>query len=503
MSALFSRLGIGAKFSLMTTLTLLVILSFVTFLNARTQYATLMGSLETKGEALGQFVALISPPSILAYDFEGMEDLVREVNRDDDIVYAVLISNNGINLTNYLATNKPLVARVAAGKDTSSLLEAIELLNREPALLAMRFDVLFENERIGEFRLGIDRSRIQEVFYSGLFRYTASNLIVVLVLSGVIFVGFRWIVMHRIEYLSDGLGRIARGDLDTSLKVDAHDEIGKLLLAFNDMSGQLRESIGEKDHFASQLQSQASELRRLSDEAIKANRHKSEFLANMSHELRTPLNAIIGFSEVLKEQMFGQLNDKQSEYAEDIHSSGKHLLSLINDILDLSKIEAGKIELNITRFSLPLSIENALVLIKERAARHTIEIEYHIDNHLDTIVADERRFRQILINLLGNAIKFTPDGGKVSLVAQKSGDHVMISIADTGKGIPRESLDSIFEAFHQVTDSSTESREGTGLGLSVTKSFVEMHDGRISVESEPGCGSKFTFTLPLARPFDD
>jgi methyl-accepting chemotaxis protein len=300
MSALFSRLGIGAKFSLMTTLTLLVILSFVTFLNARTQYATLMGSLETKGEALGQFVALISPPSILAYDFEGMEDLVREVNRDDDIVYAVLISNNGINLTNYLATNKPLVARVAAGKDTSSLLEAIELLNREPALLAMRFDVLFENERIGEFRLGIDRSRIQEVFYSGLFRYTASNLIVVLVLSGVIFVGFRWIVMHRIEYLSDGLGRIARGDLDTSLKVDAHDEIGKLLLAFNDMSGQLRESIGEKDHFASQLQSQASELRRLSDEAIKANRHKSEFLANMSHELRTPLNAIIGFSEVLK-----------------------------------------------------------------------------------------------------------------------------------------------------------------------------------------------------------
>jgi signal transduction histidine kinase len=139
----------------------------------------------------------------------------------------------------------------------------------------------------------------------------------------------------------------------------------------------------------------------------------------------------------------------------------------------------------------------------ERAARHTIEIEYHIDNHLDTIVADERRFRQILINLLGNAIKFTPDGGKVSLVAQKSGDHVMISIADTGKGIPRESLDSIFEAFHQVTDSSTESREGTGLGLSVTKSFVEMHDGRISVESEPGCGSKFTFTLPLARPFDD
>ena len=503
MSTPFSRLGIGAKFSLMTTLLLLVILSFVTFLNARTQYATLIGSLETKGEALGKFVALISPSSILSYDFEGMEDLVREVNRDRDIVYAALVSSNGINLTNYLAAEKPMVARALAGRKSLGLLEAIELLDSEPQLLAMRFDVLFENERIGEFRLGVDRSRIQEAFYSGLFRYTVSNLIVVLVLSGVIFVGFRWIVMRRIDHLNDGLGRIAHGDLDTSLTVEAHDEIGKLLLAFNDMSRQLRESSGEKDRYASQLQSQASELRRLSDEAIQANRHKSEFLANMSHELRTPLNAIIGFSEVLKEQMFGELNDKQSEYAEDIHSSGKHLLSLINDILDLSKIEAGKIDLNITRFSLPLSIENALVLIKERAARHTIEVEHHIDNHLDTIVADERKFRQILINLLGNAIKFTPDGGKVSIVAQKSGDHVTISVADTGKGIPRESLDSIFEAFHQVTDSSSESREGTGLGLSLTKSFVEMHDGRISVESEPGCGSKFTFSLPLVRPSND
>jgi GAF domain-containing protein/anti-sigma regulatory factor (Ser/Thr protein kinase) len=230
-----------------------------------------------------------------------------------------------------------------------------------------------------------------------------------------------------------------------------------------------------------------------------ANRHKSEFLANMSHELRTPLNAIIGFSEVLGERMFGELNEKQAEYTEDILSSGRHLLSLINDILDLSKVEAGRMELELINFDLPLAIENALTLVRERATRHGIALHREIDKRLGDFVGDERKIKQILLNLLSNAVKFTPEGGRVDVAAIVSDGSVEISVIDTGIGIASKDQETIFEEFRQVSTDYTQKREGTGLGLTLTKKFVEMHGGKIWVESELGKGSTFTFTLPI-RP---
>ncbi|MBI3625556.1 MAG: GAF domain-containing protein, partial [Candidatus Rokubacteria bacterium] len=227
-----------------------------------------------------------------------------------------------------------------------------------------------------------------------------------------------------------------------------------------------------------------------------ANRHKSEFLANMSHELRTPLNAIIGFSEVLLERMFGELNPKQSEYLGDIVSSGRHLLSLINDILDLSKIEAGRMELELTRFHLPVALENALILVRERATRHGITLNLTVDERLGEFVGDERKIKQILLNLLSNAVKFTPEGGRVSVKAMPADGSVEISISDTGIGIAPEDQETIFEEFRQVGSDYSHKREGTGLGLTLTKKFVEMHGGKIWVKSEVGKGSAFTFTLP-------
>ena len=159
------------------------------------------------------------------------------------------------------------------------------------------------------------------------------------------------------------------------------------------------------------------EIEEKSKQIEAANRHKSEFLANMSHELRTPLTAIIGFSEVLSEKMFGELNDKQSEYMDDIVSSGRHLLSLINDILDLSKVEAGRMELDLTMFDLPTAIENALILIRERATRHGIRLQHTVDERLGEALGDERKFKQILLNLLSNAVKFTPEGGRIDVDA--------------------------------------------------------------------------------------
>jgi GAF domain-containing protein/anti-sigma regulatory factor (Ser/Thr protein kinase) len=233
-----------------------------------------------------------------------------------------------------------------------------------------------------------------------------------------------------------------------------------------------------------------------------ANRHKSEFLANVSHELRTPLNAIIGFSEVLGERMFGELNEKQAEYTDDILSSGRHLLSLINDILDLSKIEAGRMELEVTTFHLPDAIENALLLIRERASRHGIKLDRSIDDRVGDYTGDERKVKQVLVNLLSNAVKFTPEGGQIKVEASLGDSAMIISVTDTGIGIAKEDQDAIFEEFRQVGGNYAQKREGTGLGLSLTRKFVELHGGKIWVESELGKGSTFTFTLPISpHPF--
>jgi len=231
-----------------------------------------------------------------------------------------------------------------------------------------------------------------------------------------------------------------------------------------------------------------------------ANRHKSEFLANMSHELRTPLNAIIGFSEVLLQRMFGELNAKQEEYLQDVLSSGRHLLSLINDILDLSKVEAGRMDLELARFDLPQAMQDTLVLVRERAARHGIDLQVDVDARLGPFVADERKLKQVLLNLLSNAVKFTPEGGRIEVRAVPIAGAVEISVADTGIGIAPEHQELIFEEFRQVGGDYAHKREGTGLGLTLARKLVELHGGRIWVKSQPGLGSTFTFSIP-ERPW--
>jgi len=230
-----------------------------------------------------------------------------------------------------------------------------------------------------------------------------------------------------------------------------------------------------------------------------ANKHKSEFLAHMSHELRTPLNAIIGFSEALLARMFGEVSAKQDEYLRDIHSSGQHLLSLINDILDLAKVEAGRMELELSEFNLPAALQNAMTLVRERAQNHGIALELRVDEKLGNIRADERKVKQIVLNLLSNAVKFTPDGGRVEVDARMSDAVAEISVKDTGAGIAPEDQATLFEEFRQVGHFAAGKQEGTGLGLALTRRFVELHGGKIWLQSAPGKGSTFTVTIPLNR----
>jgi signal transduction histidine kinase len=229
-----------------------------------------------------------------------------------------------------------------------------------------------------------------------------------------------------------------------------------------------------------------------------ASQHKSEFLANMSHELRTPLNAIIGYSEMLQEEAQDRQQDALIPDLEKINAAAKHQLGLINDILDLSKVEAGKMELELVDFHLTTAIDNALTLVRERATRRGITLQTTIDARLGEVRADERKIKQVVLNLLSNAIKFTPEGGRIDVRALPVEGGVEVSVSDTGVGIAEADQDTVFEEFRQVGAGQAQ-QEGTGLGLTLCRKFVELHGGRIWVKSQVGAGSTFTFTVPVRR----
>ncbi|HEX2362842.1 MAG TPA: response regulator [Jiangellaceae bacterium] len=241
------------------------------------------------------------------------------------------------------------------------------------------------------------------------------------------------------------------------------------------------------------------ELERKTAELQVASRHKSEFLASMSHELRTPLNAVIGFSEVLLERMFGDLNDRQEEYLRDIWSSGRHLLELLNDILDLSKVEAGRMEMERSTFSVPDVLDSCLSLMRERAERQGIVLLREVAADVGFLETDELRFKQVLLNLISNAVKFTPAGGEVVVRAAKDGAYLAVTVADTGIGIAPEDRNRIFESFQQGGRGASQ-QEGTGLGLTLSKRIVELIGGRMWLDSQVGVGSTFGFTVPMGTP---
>jgi signal transduction histidine kinase len=287
----------------------------------------------------------------------------------------------------------------------------------------------------------------------------------------------------------------------------------------------LREQNLELDHSRSELKSAAEtlerkniELQMTANRAQESDRMKSEFLANMSHEFRTPLNHIIGFTEVVADKKFGNLNEDQVKYMNNVLQSGRHLLSLVNDILDLSKVESGKLKLELSTFNLRLLLENSLTMIKEKASKHGISLSIDRNGIPETIRADERKLKQVMYNLLSNAAKFTPDGGSIKITAKILSDsqmkrsksmggetsniqnlksNVEIRVSDTGIGIKKENLEHIFKPFEQVDNTASRKYQGTGLGLSLTKKLVELHGGKIWAESDgEGKGSVLHFIIP-------
>ena len=312
--------------------------------------------------------------------------------------------------------------------------------------------------------------------------YTASRNLFLGVAAGTVFLalllGFvlSWSLIGPIQQIGARLAAIASGDFSSRVDVPNRDELGNLGTNVNRMN---------------------DELRRLYGELETASRHKSEFLANMSHELRTPLNAIIGFSELLQLRLVGELNEQQSGYVEDVLDAGRHLLALINEILDLSKVEAGKMELELSDVSLRPTLESGLTMNAERASRAGVALGLTLDPEEITVQADERKLRQVVFNLLSNAVKFTPADGRVDVSASITDGVVEVAVADTGPGIAPEDQELIFEEFRQARADSGNRHDGTGLGLPLSRKFIELHGGRLWVESVPGAGSTFRFTLPV------
>ena len=294
--------------------------------------------------------------------------------------------------------------------------------------------------------------------------------------------GFRSVLAVPLKWLGEAIGGISVGRAQPG--------------RFSSTDVSLLQACADRTVIAIQNVRLFREIEDKSRQLEKASQHKSEFLANMSHELRTPLNAIIGFSEVLVEKMFGEVNEKQLDYLNDIHASGHHLLLLINDILDLSKIEAGRMELDISDFDARSALENAMTLVRERAQRNGIALALDVDSSLGMLRGDERKVKQVLLNLLSNALKFTPEGGRIEVRAEMRDGGAEVSVTDTGVGIAPEDQSAVFEEFRQVV-SAARKVGGTGLGLAISRKFIELHGGRIWVTSQFGKGSTFAFTLPL------
>jgi len=366
-----------------------------------------------------------------------------------------------------LSTVMQKIIRVAPGVDPTPLRTRSERL----AVGLNRLATELANANAARTDAVMEQSARAYTSSHNLFIGAAAGAIALALLLGFV---LSWSLIGPIQRINLRLAAIASGDFSGHVDVANRDELGALAVNVNRMN---------------------DELQRLYREVETASKHKSEFLANMSHELRTPLNAIIGFSQVLREGISGEVNAKQQEYLDDILTSANHLLALINDVLDLSKVEAGQVELQLAPFSLQDALERGVSMVREQATQDGVQVMLHANGSLDVVMGDERRIRQVIFNLLSNAVKFAPAGGQVDVNATRLNGEVTVSVADTGPGIAAEDLDRIFEQFQQ-TEVGASQPEGTGLGLALSKRFVEMHGGRIWCESVLGKGSTFVFTLP-------
>jgi signal transduction histidine kinase len=343
--------------------------------------------------------------------------------------------------------------------------------------------VQLKNMQMLAMKHSVEDSNFRSVVLTACF---AALSIVLALLCGFV---ISWSCILPLRRAQEFLGAVGAGDFGATITVPNRDEFGAQAARMNQMSSELGRLIEEQRRAA-------AELRELNARLEQASRAKSEFLANMSHELRTPMNAILGFTEMMRDNLYGQVPPDLQEPLTDIQANGRHLLGLINDVLDLSKIEAGRMELSLQEYLVPDLVDAVRVSLRSLAVERGLDLVTQVPPDLPTAYGDARRLTQCLMNLTGNALKFTKEG-RVEIAVELDGDDLIYRVTDTGIGIAKDDLERVFDEFRQVDSTTIRDFAGTGLGLSITKKFIEMHGGRIWVDSEPGQGSTFHFAVPL------
>jgi signal transduction histidine kinase len=361
-------------------------------------------------------------------------------------------------------------------------------------------NIVYEDNKVGTIKLAMSRESVKKELTVAILGIIALTTLIIVAISFTSLVITKKYISRPLLKLQESASMIAHGDLDTFVDKSGSDEIGMLSQHLDGMRGSIKGLFEElsksKDKVEEYSRTLEQKVEIRTRELEIASKHKSEFLANMSHELRTPLNAILGYTELILDEIYGDVPDKIRETLKRLEKNGRHLLGLINDVLDISKIEAGQLLLSLNDYSIEELVQTVFTSIEALAAEKNLKLKMTIPKDLDTAKGDEQRISQVLLNLLGNAIKFTEEG-EVKVEVAVSNESFLISVSDTGPGISETDKNRIFEEFSQADGSSTRKKGGTGLGLSIAKKIVEMHGGRIWVESSLGEGSIFRFTLPV------
>lgn len=476
---------LGVKFVLLLVGVLAVTMSIATWVLSSAATTEIIVQRERAAERMARFVAMVSPEAILGFDFALLDRYAREIIEQDDIDYAIISRQGGGVIAVAIKDQK-------AAPTAGDLSQLVKELGNRAGVAPFSLNILHRDESIGHLTIGFNEASARRFIQRAFNWQMGFNAVIILVLSAAIFVAFNIVVLRPIRVLERSCKAVAEGDIEREIPVRQSDEIGWLADSFRKMVTSLRGNMADKD---AALQALVQANRRL-EEATQA---KSRFLANMSHELRTPLNAIIGYSEMLLEDGDAAVEESGKSDLRKINMAGKHLLSLINDILDLSKVEAGRMSIFLEDSDVASVVHEVQSTIQPLYHKKGLELRVEQDSSATRIRCDITKLRQILLNLLSNAAKFTHEGYvclRVKSVTDDGVSWIRFEVQDTGIGLSVEQQAKLFREFVQADESTTRKYGGTGLGLALARKFAQMLGGEIGVNSELGKGSTFILQLP-------
>lgn len=448
------------------------------------QSQKLVQNLEEKVKSLGRYISLVIPEDILAYDFESLDNYMHDISLQKDIIYGIVYAPDGKNMTSFIHRKDPFVSRALKKYNNGSIKKTINILNQEGDVYYKTFPVNFNNKQYATLQLGYTTRFIDEAYSSTLSSQIIYAVLVILILSISLYFVFVIQVLRPGKIFLAEFKSLGEGKSNKRLSIKTNNEFNTLSTSFNKM--------------ANKINSDMEELIKEKEISDKANKAKSDFMSRMSHELRTPLNAILGFSQLLT--LDDNITPKQNDYVKQVLNSGDHLLSLIDEILDISSIERGNISLYPVPFSLDKLINEAWSMLDTAAAERDIELikDYDISCTHAKLFVDHLRAKQVLINLFSNAIKYNHIHGKIWVHCKiLNYNKLELAILDNGIGIEDKDLTKIFKYFERG-DVTSHSANGTGIGLSLCKTLIEKMGGCIRVTSIEGAGSTFFIELPLA-----